>query len=173
MALKFVEKNFVYNTALLYSLLEWVLCILIFISSPDFSLLLNIFIETINLTSAFIGISYITRPELDSKLLLLHSFQFSKLNISIDMAERPSTQVTHRPSWVSQVALVVKNLPGNAGDTRDMSSIPGLGRSPGGGNGALFQYCCLENATDRGAWWATVHGVAKSWTRLSNWLSCS
>ena len=41
---------------------------------------------------------------------------------------------------------MVKNLPGNAGDTRDMSSIPGLGRSPGGGNGALFQYCCLENA---------------------------
>jgi len=46
--------------------------------------------------------------------------------------------------------------------------IPGLGRSPGERNGNLLQYSCLENPMDRGAWWATVHGVAKSWTRLSN-----
>ena len=45
---------------------------------------------------------------------------------------------------------------------------PGLGRSPGEGNGNPLQYYCLENPMDRGAWWATVHGVAKSWTRLSN-----
>ena len=44
-----------------------------------------------------------------------------------------------------------------------------LGRSPGGGNGNPLQYFCLENPMDRGAWWATVHGVAKSWTRLSNY----
>ena len=50
----------------------------------------------------------------------------------------------------------------------DLDSIPGLGRSPGEGNGNLLQYSCLENPMDRGAWWATVHGVAKSWTRLSN-----
>ena len=50
----------------------------------------------------------------------------------------------------------------------DLDSIPGLGRSPGEGNGNLLQYSCLENPMDRGAWWATVHGVAKSRTRLSN-----
>ena len=53
----------------------------------------------------------------------------------------------------------------------DLSSIPGLGRSPGEGNGNPLQYSCLENPMDRGAWWATVHGVAKSWTRLSDFTS--
>ena len=53
---------------------------------------------------------------------------------------------------------VVKNLPTNAGD---LSSSPGLGRSPGGGQGNPLQYSCLGNPMDRGAWWATVHGVAK------------
>ena len=48
----------------------------------------------------------------------------------------------------------------------DLGSIPGLGRSPGEGNGTTIQYPCLENPMDGGAWWATVHGVAKSWTRL-------
>ena len=62
---------------------------------------------------------------------------------------------------------MVKNLPVNAGDTRDMGSIPGSGRSPGEGNGNLLWYSCLENPMDRGAWWAIVHGVAKSWTRQS------
>ena len=64
----------------------------------------------------------------------------------------------------SQVALGVKNPPANAGDIRDVSLIPGLGRSPGGRNGNTLQYSCLENPTDRGAWWATVHRVAKSQT---------
>ena len=50
----------------------------------------------------------------------------------------------------------------------DPSSIPGSGRSPGEGNGNPLQYSCLENSVDRGAWWATVHGVAKSQTRLSD-----
>ena len=53
----------------------------------------------------------------------------------------------------------------NAGD---LGSIPGLGRSPGEGNGNPLQYSCLENPMDEGAWWATVHGAAKSWTRLSD-----
>ena len=66
----------------------------------------------------------------------------------------------------SQVALVVKNPPANAGDIRDVGSIPGLGRSPGGGYHNLFQYSCLENPMERGAWHAIVHGVAKSQTRL-------
>ena len=48
----------------------------------------------------------------------------------------------------------------------DPDSFPGLGRSPGEGNGSPLQYSCLENPMDRGAWWATVHGVAKSWTQL-------
>ena len=64
----------------------------------------------------------------------------------------------------SQMALVVKNSPANAGDARDVGSIPGLGRSPRGGNGNPFQYSCLENSMNRGAWWAIVHGVTKSWT---------
>ena len=57
---------------------------------------------------------------------------------------------------------MVKNPPANAGDARDVSSIPGQGRSPEEGNGNPLQYSCLENPIDRGAWWATVHGVAKS-----------
>ena len=67
---------------------------------------------------------------------------------------------------VSQVMLVVKNPPVNAGDIRDSGSIPGLGRSPGGGHDNPLQYSCLENPMDRGAWRATVHGVTKSWTPL-------
>ena len=63
-------------------------------------------------------------------------------------------------------ALVVKNLPANAGDIRDAGSIPGSGRSPGEGNGNPFQYSCLENHDDREAWQATVHRVAKSQTQL-------
>ena len=59
-----------------------------------------------------------------------------------------------------------KNLPANAGDTRDVGLIPGLGRFPGEGHGNPLQYSCLENPMDRGACWATVHRVAKSWTRL-------
>ena len=57
---------------------------------------------------------------------------------------------------------MVKNLPANAVDTGDMGLIPGSGRSPGEGNGNPPQYSCLENPMDRGAWQATVHGVAKS-----------
>ena len=51
-------------------------------------------------------------------------------------------------------------------DVSDVGSIPGLGRSPGGGHGNPLQYSCLENPMDRGAWWAMVHGVAKSWIPL-------
>ena len=61
---------------------------------------------------------------------------------------------------------MVKNPPANAGDIRDMGSVPGLGRSPGGGHRNPLQYSCLENPMDRGAWRATVHGVAKNQTQL-------
>ena len=61
---------------------------------------------------------------------------------------------------------MVQNLAANAGDLKDVGSIPGPGRSPGGGYGHPLQCSCLENPLDRGAWWARVHGVAKSRTRL-------
>ena len=68
----------------------------------------------------------------------------------------------------SQVALVVKNLPVNAGAIRDVGLIPGWGRSPGEEHGNTLQYSCLENSMDRGAWWVTDHGVAKGQTQLSD-----
>ena len=64
----------------------------------------------------------------------------------------------------SQVVPVVKNPTANAGDIRDVGLIPGLERSPGGEPGNPLQCSCLENPMDRGAWWATVHRVVKSWT---------
>ena len=72
------------------------------------------------------------------------------------------------PLQASQVVLVVRILPANAGDLRDMGLIPGTGRSPRGGNSNPLQYSCLGNTMDRGAWWATVHGVPKSQKWLSN-----
>ena len=63
---------------------------------------------------------------------------------------------------------MVKNPPANAGDTRETGLIPGLGRSPGEGNGNPLEYSCQGNPMDREAWWATVHEVTKSQTRLSN-----
>ena len=60
---------------------------------------------------------------------------------------------------------VVKNPPADAGD---VGLIPGLGRSPGGEHSNPLQYFCLKNSMDRGAWWATVHGVTTNWTRLSD-----
>ena len=66
------------------------------------------------------------------------------------------------PEWASQLVLVVKHLPTNAGDLRDAGSISGRGKSPEVGNSNPFQYCCLENPMDRGAWQATVPRVAES-----------
>ena len=59
---------------------------------------------------------------------------------------------------------VVKNLSANAGDSRNLGLIPGLGISPGEGNGNPLQYTCLKNPMDRGAWWAAVHDLTKTWT---------
>ena len=66
----------------------------------------------------------------------------------------------------SQVALVVKKPTAKAGDVREVGSIPGLGRSPGGGHGNPVHHSGLENPMDRGTWWATAYGVTKSQTRL-------
>ena len=63
---------------------------------------------------------------------------------------------------------MVKNLPAIKGDP---GLIPELGRFPGEGNGNTLKHSCLENSIDRGAWWATVHGVAESWTRLNNYYT--
>ena len=64
------------------------------------------------------------------------------------------------------MALVVKNPPVNAGEARDTGSTLGLGRAPGGSHNNPLQFSCLENPMDRGAWRATVHGVANSWAQL-------
>ena len=82
-----------------------------------------------------------------------------------DMTERLTLHFT---SWVLKGFpgdSAVKNLPANAGD---MGLIPGLGKSPGGENGSPLQYSCLENSMDRGDWRATVHGITKSGTWLSD-----
>ena len=73
----------------------------------------------------------------------------------------------HIPDWSSQVALVVKNLPANARDSRDVDLIPGSGRSPIGEHGNLLQYSYLKNPMDSGAWQVTVHGSRKSQTLLA------
>ena len=71
----------------------------------------------------------------------------------------------HHHCWGVLGDSVVKHIPANAGD---VGSIPGLGISPGMGNGNPFQYSCLENSMDRGAWQTIVHGDPKSWARLSD-----
>ena len=68
--------------------------------------------------------------------------------------------------WASQVVVVIKNSPANAGNIRDSDSNPGSGRSPGGEHGNPLQYSCLENHMDRGAWWAAVHRVTQNRTQL-------
>ena len=84
--------------------------------------------------------------------------------------ESDTTEATYQQqqqAWKGfQVVLVVKNLLANAGDIRDAGSIPGWGRSPGGGHGIPLQYSCGENPMDRGVWWAIVHRVAQSWKQL-------
>ena len=71
------------------------------------------------------------------------------------------------------MAQYIKNLPADAGDARDLSLIPGSGRSPGEGNGNPLQCSCLENPRDGGAWWAAIYGVAQSRTRLKRLSSSS
>ena len=87
-------------------------------------------------------------PEVHSLYLHLYSCPTNRLICSI--------------FWTSQVALAVKNLPANAGDIRDLGSIPRLGRSPGVGNGTPPQHSCLDKAMDRGTWRATVPGATES-----------
>ena len=78
-----------------------------------------------------------------------------------------ATKKNKKDVALAQVVLVVKNLPANAGGITDVGLSPGLGRSPGRGHGNPLQYSCLENPIDRGVWWAAVHRVKKSQTRLN------
>ena len=74
------------------------------------------------------------------------------------LVEVSNLNFTRKSMTLVPGGAVVKNLPANTGDTRDAGSIPGSRRSPGTGNGNPLQYSCLENAMNRGAWWAIVHG---------------
>ena len=93
--------------------------------------------------------------------------QHWKSTIKVNVLVAQSCRLFATPSTIAGLpgGSEVKASACNAGD---QGSIPGLGRSPGEGNGNPLQYSCLENPTDRGAWRATVHRVAKSWTRLSD-----
>ena len=104
-----------------------------------------------------------------SKFLALYKkrqFPLPASNVKTEkIAEARIAEINEHIIGASQVMLVVKNPLVSAGDIRDTGSVPGLGRSPGGGRGNPLQYSCLENPLDGGAWQATVHGVAKSQTR--------
>ena len=107
-----------------------------------------------------------------------HKTEMVQLSLKLQSSGRDALDSTSPALWTSQSVSypvaptsglfwggfpggsVVKNPPAN---TRDMGSIPGLGRSPGKGDGNLLHYSCPGNPMDRGAWWATVHGVIKSW----------
>ena len=89
----------------------------------------------------------------------LHSLMPCELRIRTQEFRCPKMQVGV-PWWLSGKESTCH--------AEDVGSIPGSGKSPGEGNGNPLQYSCLEDPMDRGAWWATVHGVTKSWTRLSN-----
>ena len=128
---------------------------------------------------------YQTLDVLNSRNVLSHSSEAKHLKSRCSQGRTPLKALGENPALyspsfqrllaiLSMVAQLVKNPPANAGDPRDMGLIPGSGRSPGEGNGNLLQYSFLENSMDRGAWWTTVHGVAKSRTRLSTYshLAC-
>jgi len=113
--------------------------------------LLRISLYTLFCKNVFSSVGSPSRSEI-TRCVFIRNSQFSTVVI---------------PTQAFQVALVVKNNRcANAGDIRDTGSIPGLGRSPGGGHGNPLQYSCLENPMDRGAWRATVHRVAKGQTQL-------
>ena len=75
------------------------------------------------------------------------------------------------PRWGFSLGSVVKNQPANAGDAGNMGSVPGLGRSSGGGHGHPLQYSCLGNLVDRGAWWATYSPWGHKKSQLSDYTT--
>ena len=111
-------------------------------------------------------------PPWSLRFWLLSLSVSSCISISLHIrADLSGLQIPRQSNWSnaapdSKVDLVIKNLLANPGDTADTDSLPGSGRSPGGGHGNPLQCSCLENPMDRGAWRAVVHGVAQSRTRL-------
>ena len=100
-----------------------------------------------------------------------HLFIFAFVAFALGVIFKKSPPGKQQKSLVvlgDPVVLVVKNLCASAGGVRDTGSIPGPGRSPGGGHGSPLQYSCLETPIDRGDWRATVHGVTKNQTQLSD-----
>ena len=111
--------------------------------------------------SRFYGIFQFLKLSISLWLLILNKFSFR-----ISECTSPCTFTCNIYAFVSfSVGSAVKNLPANVGDT---GPTPASGRCPGEGNDNPLQYSCLWNPLDRGAWWATVYGVTKSWTPLSN-----
>ena len=117
-----------------------------------------------------------------SKASVLRCSAFFTVQLSHPYTTNGKTIALTRRTFVGKVVSLLFNMlsrlvigfPGGSEDKAsacnagDLGSIPGLGRSPGEANGNPLQYSCLENPMDRGAWWATVHGVSKSRTRLSD-----
>ena len=102
-----------------------------------------------------------------SKLLGFHNSQLQGRSFQVTQPKRWWIDKWSSGSRGFPGVSVVKNPSANAGDAEDTGSIPGLRRSPREGNGNPLQYSCLGNPMEGGTWWATVHGVAKSWTWLS------
>ena len=100
--------------------------------------------------------------------LVCHPYLWAPITIGPFAWDSPSL---HLLTWckASRVARVVQNLPANVGVAEGSGLIPGSGRSPGIENGNPLQNSCLDNSMGRGAWWATVHGVTKNQTWLSDW----
>ena len=95
-----------------------------------------------------------------------------KSNITNDKQKPPvQTELENKRSKAQRTSLVAQMVKASGYNVGDLGSIPGSGRSPGEGNGNPLWYSCLENPMNGGAWWAAVHGVAKSRTRLSNFTS--
>ena len=104
-------------------------------------------------------------------IVLLHFFLFSLKYIWFIMCIYVFIYIyTQIHTYEFSGGTIVKDSSANAGDARVVGLIPESGRSPGVGNGNLVQYSCLDNSTDRGAWWAIVHGVTKSRMWLSTWI---
>ena len=134
---------------LFYSLFLWV-DLKEFFSDSTYKWYLEAFV--------FLCLAYFTLHNVLKLQILLHARAHTHTHIH--------THIFVHLYSASQMALVVKNLPANAGGIRDMGLISGSGRSPGGGHGNPLQYSCLENLMNRGAWWATIHGITNNQTWL-------
>ena len=109
-------------------------------------------------------IKYNVGHSLSSTLQELMNQELVSPAFAFPLCQAAETRALLRGQRASLMAQLVKNLPANAGFTRNKGLIPGLGRSPREGKSKPLQYSCLKNSLDRGVWWATVRGIANSWT---------